>query len=136
MFNGINHVVIAVEDLDVQVANYERILGMPVSDRRDEPERGMRMAFFRFGGFHIELVSKAGEGGPIAERLERLGEGFHFMALRVDDAQEAVSRLRGEGIRLVNAPPPGEPARGLIFIHPEETGGILIRIMEPEDGEG
>ena len=66
MFKGVDHVVVAVKDLDAAVKSYEAIYGVPVSDRSEAAAAGMRMAFFQFGGSYVELVSNLGEEGPIA----------------------------------------------------------------------
>jgi methylmalonyl-CoA/ethylmalonyl-CoA epimerase len=125
VFQGISHVVIAVEDLDAQVANYEKILGQSAVDRRESPERGMKVAFFRFpNGTHIELVSNIGEDGPIAKRLRELGEGIHFYGLHVDDLGAKVGELKAQDIRVVS-----DPTTGIAFVHPSELGGALMRLI-------
>ena len=125
MFQGLSHVVIAVKDLDAQVANYEKVLGMPAVDRRETPERGMRVAFFRFpNGTHLELVSNIGEDGPIAKRLRELGEGIHFYGLRVDDLAATVQGLKDDDVRVVS-----DPTTGIAFVHPSQLGGALMRLI-------
>lgn len=130
MFQGISHVVIAVKDLDKQIANYEALLGIPAVDRREDPERGMQMAFFRFENTHIELVSNLGDHGPIAKRLAERGEGVHFFGLRVDDLDATVEGLRGTDIRLVTDPGSTLGSGGMMLVHPSSVGGALIRILE------
>ena len=118
MFKGVDHVVIAVKDLDAAVARYETIYGQAPSERNEVPAAGMKMAFFRFGDSYIELVSNLGDQGPIAKRLADLGEGVHLVAMRVDDVDKTVAELRDKGIRLVGDPGPGNPVKGQVFIHP------------------
>src|SRR5204863_5421552 len=88
MFKGVDHVVIAVKDLDAAVGRYETIYDTKVSDRNEAPAAGMAMAFFRFGDSYIELVSNLGDQGPIAKRLNELGEGVHLVAMKVDDVDK------------------------------------------------
>jgi methylmalonyl-CoA epimerase len=130
MFNGVDHVVIAVKDLDAAVGRYETIYGTGVSDRSEAPAAGMAMAFFRFGDSYIELVSATGDQGPIAKRLAEQGEGVHLVAMKVDDIDATLTRLRAAGIRLVGDPGEGNPVTGQVFIHPSVTGGVLTQIIQ------
>ena len=130
MFKGVDHVVIAVKDLDAAVARYETIYGAPVSERREAEAAGMKMAFFRQGDSFVELVSNLGDGGPIAKRLAERGEGVHLVAMKVDDLAKAVDELRGKGVRLVGDPGAGNPIKGQVFIHPSETGGVLTQLVQ------
>jgi methylmalonyl-CoA epimerase len=130
MFKGVDHVVIAVKDLDTSVGTYESIYGTSVSDRSEAPAAGMKMAFFRFGDSYIELVSNLGEEGPIAKRLADRGEGVHLVAMKVENLEKTLGELREKGIRLVGDPGPGNPVTGQVFIHPSVTGGVLTQLVE------
>ncbi|MFN8615580.1 MAG: VOC family protein [Dehalococcoidia bacterium] len=130
MFKGVDHVVIAVKDLDASVGRYETIYGTAVSDRSEAPAAGMAMAFFRFGDSYIELVSATGDQGPIAKRLAEQGEGVHLVAMNVDDIDATLTKLRDAGIRLVGDPGAGNPVKGQVFIHPSMTGGVLTQIVQ------
>lgn len=130
MFKGVDHVVIAVKDLDASIDKYEAIYGAQVSDRNEAPAAGMKMAFFRFGPSYVELVSALGEQGPIAKRLAEQGEGVHLIAMNVDNIEKTLEELRAKGVRLVGDPGPGNPVTGQVFIHPKETGGVLTQIVQ------
>ena len=130
MFKGVDHVVIAVKDLDAAVSRYETIYGAPVSERREAEAVGMKMAFFRQGDSFVELVSNLGDGGPIAKRLAERGEGVHLIAMKVEDLVKAVDELRAKGVRLVGDPGAGNPIKGQVFIHPSETGGVLTQLVQ------
>ncbi|MGE3076388.1 MAG: VOC family protein [Dehalococcoidia bacterium] len=130
MFKGVDHVVIAVKDLDAAVGRYETIYGNSVSDRSEAPAAGMAMAFFRFGDSYIELVSATSDQGPIAKRLSEQGEGVHLVAMKVDDIDATLNKLRDAGIRLVGDPGAGNPVKGQVFIHPSMTGGVLTQIVQ------
>jgi methylmalonyl-CoA epimerase len=130
MFKGVDHVVVAVKDLDASVAKYEAIYGTQVSDRSESAAGGMKMAFFRFGDSYVELVSNLGDEGPIARRLADRGEGVHLVAMKVDDLDAALADLRAKGVRLVGDPGPGNPVRGQVFVHPAETGGVLTQLVQ------
>jgi len=130
MFKGLDHLVVAVKDLDASVRKYEAIYGVPVSDRSEAAAAGMKMAFFRFGESYVELVSNLGEEGPIAKRLADRGEGVHLVAMKVDDLAKTLTELREKGVRLVGDPGPGNPVRGQVFVHPSETGGVLTQLVQ------
>jgi len=130
MFKGLDHLVVAVKDLDASVRKYEAIYGVPVSDRSEAAAAGMKMAFFRFGESYVELVSNLGEEGPIARRLADRGEGVHLVAMKVDDLDKTLAELREKGVRLVGDPGPGNPVRGQVFVHPSETGGVLTQLVQ------
>lgn len=130
MFKGVDHVVVAVKDLDAAVGSYETILGAPVSERREAAAAGMKMAFFHLPDSYIELVSNIGETGPIAKRLAEKGEGVHLIALKVDDLDKTLADLRGKGVRLVGDPGPGKPVTGQVFVHPSATGGVLTQLVQ------
>ncbi|MBN9493012.1 VOC family protein [bacterium] len=130
MFKGVDHVVIAVKDLDAAIGRYESIYGTGPSDRSEAEAAGMKMAFFRFDDSYIELVSNIGDQGPIAKRLESLGEGVHLVAMKVDNLEATLNELREKGIRLVGDPGPGNPVKGQVFIHPSVTGGVLTQLVE------
>ncbi|MCK9521098.1 MAG: VOC family protein [Dehalococcoidia bacterium] len=130
MFKGVDHVVIAVKDLDAAVERYETIYATSVSERSEAPAAGMAMAFFRFDDSYIELVSAMGDQGPIAKRLAEQGEGVHLVAMKVDDIEQTLTHLREKGIRLVGDPGPGNPVTGQVFIHPSVTGGVLTQLVQ------
>jgi methylmalonyl-CoA epimerase len=130
MFKGVDHVVIAVKDIEASIKNYETIYGTPLSDRTESEPANMKMAFFRFGESYVELVTNIKEGGPIHNRLTETGEGIHLMAMKVDDLEKTVTDLRAKGIRLVGDPGEGKPVKGHIFIHPSVTGGVLTQLVQ------
>src|ERR1700678_2577269 len=130
MFKGLDHLVVAVKDLDASVKKYETIYGSKVSDRSEAPAAGMKMAFFRFADSYVELVSNLGEEGPIAKRLADRGEGVHLVAMKVGNLEKTLEALRAKGVRLVADRGAGTPARGQVFAHPPETGGVLPQLVE------
>ena len=130
MFKGVDHIVVAVKDLDASIGKYEAIYGAPVSDRSEAAAAGMKMAFFRFGDSYVELVSNLGDDGPIAKRLADRGEGVRLVAMKVDDLDKTLADLREKGIRLVGDPGAGNPVRGQVFVHPSMTGGVLTQLVQ------
>jgi len=130
MFKGVDHIVIAVKDLDAAVGRYEAMYGQPVSDRGEVAAAGMAMAFFRFPDSYVELVTATSDQGPIAKRLTDQGEGIHLIAMKVDNLDQTLVDLRAKGVRLVGDPGPGNPVKGQVFIHPAATGGVLTQLVE------
>ena len=130
MFKGVDHVVIAVKDLEAAIKQYETLYGMPASDRGEPPGAGFRNAYFRFGETFLELISPLGEDGPVAKRLAASGEGMYLVAMRVDDLDAAVRELREKGVRLIGDPGPDKPITGQVFIHPASAGGVLTQVVQ------
>jgi methylmalonyl-CoA epimerase len=130
MFTGIDHVVIAVNDHDAGIKQYEAVYGVHAVDRADQPALGLKQAYFRFGDTYVEIVAPLGENSPIARRLSASGEGVYLVAMRVDDLDATLTDLRGKGVRLVGDPGPGNPARGQVFVHPANAAGVLTQLVQ------
>ena len=135
--SGIDHVAIAVRDLDAATRFFRDILGLVHEGTEDVPSEGVRTAFLRAGGAaggtRIELVSPlAGGEGPVARFLEKRGEGIHHIALRVDRIEERMEALAKAGIRLVSAGPRrGAEGAKIAFLHPSTCRGVLVELKEP-----
>jgi len=131
LFKGIDHVVIAVQDLEASIQRYEAIYGVTATERGEPPGAGFKNAYFRFGGeSYLELVSPTNDTGPVGRRVAASGEGVYLMAMAVDNLDSALADLRAKGIRLIGDPGPGNPARGQVFIHPQATGGVLTQLVQ------
>jgi methylmalonyl-CoA/ethylmalonyl-CoA epimerase len=130
MFKGVDHVVIAVQDLDKAIEQFEALYGMECSERGEPVSSGLRYAYFRFGDTYTELISPVSDEGPVARRLSQSGDGLYLIAMRVDNIDEAVDELRTKGMRLLGDPGPGNPVTGQILIHPSSAGGVLTRLVQ------
>lgn len=130
MFKGVDHVVIAVKDLEGAIQQYETLYGIPVQDVGEPAGAGFRNAYFRFDNTFLELISPVSESGPVAKRLAASGDGPYLVAMRVDNLEEAVAQLREKGIRLLGDPGPGKPITGQVFIHPSAAGGVLTQVVQ------
>ena len=129
MFQGIDHVVIAVPDLQKGIEQYEAIFEKPIA-RTGEPDgAGFKMAVFDFGQNLVELITPTNESGPVAKFVQRTGGGLYLLAMRVDDVTATVAALREKGIRLVGDPGPGKPVTGQVFIHPASACGVLVQLL-------
>lgn len=127
----IHHVGIAVESIDEALSLYEDALGVLPSLRTEVPDEGVSVAMLPLGDSRIELLEAAGANSPITKFLARRGPGLHHIAVRVDDLEGAVERLRASGRRLVT----DEIRRGAegyryVFIHPASAGGVLLELIE------
>lgn len=131
MFKGVDHVVIAVKDLDASIAQFAKIYGVEATDIGEPAGAGFKNAYFRFGGpSYVELVSPTNETGPVGRRVAASGDGVYLLALAVDDLEQTLVDLREQGVRLVGDPGPGKPITGQVFIHPSAAGGILTQLVQ------
>ena len=135
MFGLIDHVGVAVDDLDAALALYEGTFGMRVAHRETVTEQGVDAVLLDVGDTHVELLSPLGPDTPVGKFLERKGPGLHHVAYRVADIDAALAKLRDDGVELIDA----EPRTGIrnsrvAFIHPKATGSVLTEIVEPAEG--
>src|SRR5205085_3928084 len=94
VFKGVDHVVIAVKDMESAIKQYEAIYGVPVSERGEPPGAGFTTAFFRFGPSYVELVCPNSDQGPVAKKVATSGDGVYMMAIAVDDLGGTLADLR------------------------------------------
>jgi methylmalonyl-CoA epimerase len=137
MFGLIDHVGVAVTDLDEAIALYEAKLGMPLAHRETVAEQGVEAALLDVGDCHVELLRPLGPETAVGKFLDRKGPGLHHVAYRVGDIDAELERLRSEGIELIDQ----EPRTGIrnsrvAFVHPRATGSVLTEIVEPAEGHG
>jgi len=127
----IDHVGIAVPDLDQAVATYERLLGVAPAHRERVEDQGVEEVLFAVGTSYIQLLGTLGADTPVGRSLERRGPGVHHVAYRVDDVADALEHLRGEGERLVDeAPRPGSRNTLIAFVHPASLGDVLVELVQ------
>ena len=130
----IDHVGIAVADLDVAIAFYEKAYGMRCVHVEINEEQGVREAMLEVGesGSYIQLLSPLNPDTTIGRFLAKSGPGIQQMAYRVDDLDEVSEHLRAEGLRLLyDAPRSGTAGSRVNFVHPKSSGGILVELVEP-----
>jgi len=128
----IDHIGIAVEDLDQSIALYRDRLGMPEQHRESVEEFGVEAALMEAGAGHVELLTPTRSDSGVARFLERSGPGMHHVAYRTHDIDAALERLRQGAIRLIDeAPRQGIRNSRVAFVHPKSTGGVLTEIVEP-----
>ena len=134
MLTRIDHVGLAVHDLDAAIAFYENTFGMRLVHQEINEEQGVREAMLAVGdsGACIQLLAPLRPDSTIAKFLDRSGEGIQQVAYGVDDIDAASAELRAKGLRLLyDAPRRGTAGSRVNFVHPKDAGGVLIELVEP-----
>jgi methylmalonyl-CoA/ethylmalonyl-CoA epimerase len=134
LFTAIDHVGVAVPDLDEAIAFYRDAFGMEVTHEETNEEQGVREAMVAVGdsGSSIQLLAPLDEQSTIAKFLDRSGPGMQQLAYRVTDLDAVSEVLRSRGLRLLyDAPRRGTSSSRVNFIHPKDAGGILVELVEP-----
>ncbi|KAJ7388791.1 hypothetical protein OS493_035575 [Desmophyllum pertusum] len=128
----LNHVAIAVPDLDQACKMYKNVLGADVSDVLDLPEHGVSTVFVNLGNSKLELLYPLGENSPIAGFLKKKADGgIHHICIEVDDIKAAMKDLQKHNIRALNPEPKiGAHGKPVVFLHPKDCGGVLVEMEE------
>jgi len=135
MFARIDHVGVAVEDLDGALAVYGEALGLAVEHREVVQEQGVEAVLLHVGEGHVELLAPLGPDTPVGKFLARRGPGLHHVAYQVEDVAAELDRLRGAGLRLIDeAPRVGIRDSRVAFLHPSATAGVLTELVQPAAG--
>ena len=131
MFGRIDHIGVAVEDLDEAVALYEGRLGMPFQHRETVEEQGVEAVLLGVGESHVELLRPLAADTAVGRFLERSGPGLHHVAYGTDDIESALEAARSAGLRLIDERPrTGIRQSRVAFVHPKSTGGVLTELVE------
>jgi methylmalonyl-CoA epimerase len=135
MFARIDHVGVAVEDLDAAIALYESRFEMPLVHRERVEQFGVEAVLLDVGESHVELLAPLGSDSPVGKFLASNGPGLHHVAYAVDDIDAALEQIAAAGIeRIDEQPRVGIRESRVAFLHPRSTGGILTEIVEPAGG--
>ncbi|HEY1853887.1 MAG TPA: methylmalonyl-CoA epimerase [Solirubrobacterales bacterium] len=135
MLGRLDHVGIAVADLDEAIALYEARFEMPLAHRETVPAFGVEAVLFDVGESHVELISPLDEESGVAKFLAANGPGLHHVAYAVEDIDAALERIAAAGIdRIDQEPRTGIRQSRVAFLHPRSTGGVLTEIVEPAGG--
>jgi methylmalonyl-CoA/ethylmalonyl-CoA epimerase len=124
----IDHVVIAVKDLEAAVKTYQDNFGLVKISAGEVPALGIRNAFLQIGDAQLELITPLTDQGPVASFLEKQGEGMYLLSLEVDNLDNAVAELQEQGIRVTVTQ--GTAGRRLAFVSPKATHGVLLQLLE------
>jgi methylmalonyl-CoA/ethylmalonyl-CoA epimerase len=134
VLSTIDHVGIAVDDIEASLAVYQDLLGMPLVHRETVAEQGVDAALLDVGDGHIELLQPLGPDTAVGKFLAKRGPGLHHVAYRVDDIDQALTALAQSGARLIDERPrTGIRGSRVAFVHPGATGGVLTEIVQPAE---
>jgi methylmalonyl-CoA/ethylmalonyl-CoA epimerase len=132
VFGRIDHIGIAVEDLDAAIALYESSFGMTLVHRETVTQQGVEAVLLDVGENHVELLAPLSEDTPVGKFLAKRGPGLHHVAYQVEDIDSTLASLGQAGLRLIDAEPRiGIRNSRVAFLHPQATGGVLTEIVEP-----
>jgi methylmalonyl-CoA/ethylmalonyl-CoA epimerase len=135
MLEMIDHVGVAVKDIDSAVALYRDTFGMPLVHREKVTQQGVDAALLDVGEGHVELLQPLGPETAVGKFIARRGTGLHHVAYRVPDVEETLARLATAGLRLIDEHPrTGIRGSRVAFLHPSSTGGVLTEIVQPAEG--
>jgi methylmalonyl-CoA/ethylmalonyl-CoA epimerase len=131
MIKGIDHVAIAVEDIDAAIALFQNVLGLAVTHREEIAGYGVRIATIATGGTDVELVQGITPDSPITRFVAERGAGMHHVAFEVDDIHRALAEMRKRGVDLIDQTPrSGKQGSLVAFIHPKATGRVLCELVQ------
>ena len=132
VFGQIDHVAMAVEDLDEAIALYQDGLGMPVEHRETVEQFGVEAVLLGIGDGHVELLKPVDADSGVGRFLERHGPGMHHVAYQTDDIDSALESVRAAGLELIDEQPrTGIRNSRVAFMDPKSTGGVLMELIEP-----
>jgi len=127
----IEHIGIAVKNLDESIKFYENVLGLQCYNIEEVKDQKVRTAFFQVGDTKIELLESTDPEGPIAKYVEKKGEGIHHVAYAVENIEDKLKQAEENGIRLIDKQPrKGAEGLDIAFIHPKSTHGVLTELCE------
>jgi methylmalonyl-CoA/ethylmalonyl-CoA epimerase len=131
MIQQIDHLGIAVRNLDASVEYYEKALGLHCHGREEVVSQKVKTAFFSVGEVHLELLEPTAEDSPIAKFLEKNGEGIHHVAFKVDSVTDQLKQAADAGVRLIHEVPfEGAANKWVAFLHPKSTQGVLTEFCQ------
>jgi methylmalonyl-CoA epimerase len=135
MFGRIDHVGVAVADLDEALVLYGERFGMSVQHRETVESQGVDAVLLEVGEGHVELLAPLGAETPVGKFLERKGPGLHHVAYQVADIDAVLEQIKSAGVRVIDeSPRVGIRGSRVAFLHPSATGGVLTEIVEPVEG--
>lgn len=128
----IDHIGIAVTNLETSLAFYRETLGLPLIEIEEVADQKVRTAIFCTGTGRVELLEATSPESPIAKFIAKRGEGIHHMALRVDDVAAKLAELQAAGVELIDKTPRiGAGGHLIAFVHPKAAGGVLLELCQP-----
>jgi methylmalonyl-CoA/ethylmalonyl-CoA epimerase len=134
MIDRLDHIAIAVQNLDSAIETWTNLLGCDRSSVaiHEVPSEKVRAAFIPIGETKIELVEPLGDDGPIAKFLSKSGEGMHHIALATDGVETDAERVSELGLKPLGEPSAGAGGKKIVFLHPRQTNRVLVEFVEPK----
>jgi methylmalonyl-CoA epimerase len=134
MIKKINHIGVAVKDLNEAIKFYEENLGLEIEGTEEVKEQKVKIAFIPVGESRIELLQSTDPDGPVARFIEKRGEGIHHIALEIDHIEETLQKLKERGVQLIDEKPRiGAHKMKIAFLHPRSTKGVLLELCEKHE---
>ena len=134
MFNRVDHIGVAVEDIDASLELYERDYGMTLVHRETVAEQGVEAVLLDVGENHIELLAATAADTPVGKFIAKKGPGMHHVAYQVDDIEATLAALKEAGLKLIDETPRiGIRNSRVAFLHPKTAGGLLTEIVQPAE---
>jgi methylmalonyl-CoA/ethylmalonyl-CoA epimerase len=132
VFESVDHIGVAVDDLDASIELYRELFEMPLEHRETVVEQGVEAALLGVGDSHVELLAPLADDTPVGKFLAKRGPGIHHAAYRCQDVATALELCKQRGLRVIDA----SPRRGIrgslvAFLHPAATGGVLTELVQP-----
>ncbi len=128
---GVDHIGIAVKNINRAMDFYRRGLGLDLGGIEDIPDRNLKVGFINIGSTKIELIESTSDDSAIAKYIAKKGEGIHHICLLVDDIAEALTHFKSEGFELIDSHPRGGAEGSKVaFVHPKAAGGVLIELKQ------
>lgn len=135
MFGRIDHIGVAVEDIDAAIELYRDSFQMELAHRETVESQGVEAVLLDVGDGHVELLRPLGPDTPVGKFMAKNGAGLHHVAYAVDDIDATLEKLEAAGLRLIASKPRvGIRDSRVAFLHPRSTGGVLTEIVEPAGG--
>jgi methylmalonyl-CoA epimerase len=135
LFGRIDHIGVAVEDIDAAIELYRDSFGMELAHRETVESQGVEAVLLDVGEGHVELLAPLGPDTPVGKFLAKNGTGLHHVAYAVDDIDAALEKIAAAGLQLIDSEPRvGIRDSRVAFLHPRSTGGVLTEIVEPAGG--
>ncbi len=131
MVTKIDHIGVAVKNLEETLKFYEEVLGLKTEGTEVVEEQKVKVAFLPIGDSEIELLESTEEDGPIAKYIAKKGEGMQHVALRVDDIEKAIAEMKEKGVRMIDEKPRyGAGGAKIAFVHPKSSKGVLVELTQ------
>ncbi|MDH8679728.1 methylmalonyl-CoA epimerase [Fusibacter bizertensis] len=127
----VDHIGIAVKDLEASISFYKDILGLEMAGSEVVEEQKVKVAFFPVGDTEVELLESTSEDGPIAKFIEKNGEGIQHIAFKVENIEEAIEYMLSKGMKMIDEKPRyGAGGAKIAFVHPKSSNRVLVELSE------